>query len=144
MNTRALLTSRRRTSCLLSLHWNAQSTHPHTRQTKTSPLSLSDECESGIYLHCTSWNIISTATVTAQYGAENKNNLSFQKLNISCCYYGNKSLKSWQSRISCSDYNIYKCSCENPGLRLVIRRSVNLFHVSIFPSFNFIKIPILL
>ena len=140
MNMRALLTWWRRTSLLLSVHWNEQSTHPYTKQTNTSPLCFSDECESGIYLHCMNWNIISTAAVTVQQGAEGKNSLLFQELNISCYVNGNKRLKSWHSRIRCSDYNILKCSCENPGLRLVIRRSVSLFHIPHFSLFSFFKL----
>jgi len=66
MNMRALLKWWRRTSLLLSVHWNEQSAHPYTKQTNTSSLSFSYECESGIYLHCMNWNINSTATVTAQ------------------------------------------------------------------------------
>ena len=66
MNMRALLTWWRRTFLLLSVHWNEQSTHPYTKQTNTSPLSFSDECESGIYLNFKNWNILSPATVTVQ------------------------------------------------------------------------------
>jgi hypothetical protein len=52
MNMRALLTWWRRPSLLLSVRWTEPSTHPYTKHTNMSPLSLRDKCERGISLRC--------------------------------------------------------------------------------------------
>jgi hypothetical protein len=66
MNVRVLLKWWRRPSLLLSVHWTEPWTHPHTKQTNTSPLSLTDECDKGISLHCLNWNIVSSGILIVQ------------------------------------------------------------------------------
>jgi hypothetical protein len=48
-----------------------------------------------------------------------------------------KKLNIFAEHISFSDYSVLKRSCENPGLCLVTRRSVNLSHIFHFFIFIF-------
>jgi hypothetical protein len=126
----------------LCTEMNSQLIHRPSRQTRFPCLSAMNAKGAFIY---SAWTEISYQLWLSLSSRDRgqKNLFFFQKLNISCYVNGNKTLKSWHSRIRCSDYNIVKCNSENPGLHLVIRPSVNLCHISHFSLFSFLKISML-
>jgi hypothetical protein len=119
---------------ICALKWTVNSLITPSRPTHLRCLSAMNAKAAFIYI---AWTEMSYQLRLSLPSREQRTKTTFQKLNISCYVNGNKTLKSWRSRIRCSHYNILKCSCENPGLHLVIKLSVKLFHISHFSLFSF-------